>query len=343
MSLITIKGTGSRLWPLIWKAVRDHERVYITVAQQATARDQIAVLRSFLKVWDPIYQEAMEIEARGGDVPDERIRLLVRAFNVARQAAWRIGLGKDDRGTFHPKMSEQTMRAIRSFLTYGPIPQTVAGATMSPPEEFRSCCQACITADNVLVLSCSFRGKTIRTAIDLKPIAEEVKEMIRRYHIHVLHGDMKRETIAGLGDWYRDSVRAAARIAHAKAAKKLWRKVQAHHGVIEKGLMALGPYGQAAAVGIRTGMTVKKMLTKAKQGDPQAIQDVRAVASLASQGDPSADQVMKMMKAMNEMGKAKDEKAATAVSGWLWNRPYRIAAVSPDMALRGLYNLGLAS
>lgn len=217
-----VSYTGSALWIYIWNAIRAHEMVYTSVAQQAREKDQIAVLKAFFKLWSPIYQEAMEIQARGGYVSDDRIRRLVKDFNAVRQTAWRIGLGKDESGTFYPKMDERTMRAIRAYLTYGPIPQTVAGATMSPPEEFRSCCQACITADNVLVLSCSFRGKTIRTAIDLKPIAEEVKEMIRRYHDHVLHGDMKRETIAGLGDWYRDSVRAAARIAHAKAVKLQW-------------------------------------------------------------------------------------------------------------------------
>jgi hypothetical protein len=343
MSLITIRGATCPLWPLIWKAIRAHESVYTAVAQQAYQKDQIAMLRSFFKLWNPIYQEAMEIEARKANVSDERIRRLVKDFNAVRQAAWRIGLGKDESGTFYPKMDERTMRALRAYRTYGPIPQTVAGDTMSPPEEFLACCQACITKDNVLVLSCNLRGKPVRTSIDLKPIAAEVKEMIRRYHVHVLHGDMKQETIAGLGDWYRDSVRAAARIANAKAAKKLWKKVQEHHGVIEKGLTALGPYGQAAAIGIRTGMTVKKMLTKAKQGDPQAIEDVKTVAALASKGDPSADQVMKIMKAMNEMGKVRDEKTGTSVSGWLWNRPYRIAAISPDMALRGLYNLGLVS
>lgn len=322
MSIITIRGAkktkAPRPWELIWKTIRTHERVYMSVAQRATG-EQIPIIRDFLRIWDPIYTDAMEIEASHGNVPEDRIRRLVKALFVAREAAMRIGLGLSGEGTFYPKIDEATMRVIRAYRTTTP-PLAVAGEAMNVPDQFRACCQACVTEDNVLVLSCTLRdGRTFRTSMDLKPIASQVKEMIRRYHVHVLHGDMQRETIAGLGDWYRDSVRAAARIANAKAAKKLWAKVQSNYGAIEKGLVAMGPYGQAAAVGIRTGLTVRKMLSKAKQGDPQAIEDVRAVASLAKQGDPSADQVMKMMKAMNEMGKVKDEKAETSIAGWFYN------------------------
>ena len=343
MSIITIRGSkkAPRSWELIWKTIRTHERVYMSVANQA-AGEQIPIIRKFLQIWDPIYTDAMEIQARGGNVPEERIRRLVRALFVAREAAMRIGLGLSADGVFYPKIDDATMRAIRAYRS-SPPPLAVAGDTMSPiPENFRACCQACITEDEILVLSCNVGERTFSASIDLRPIIERVQEMIRRYHANVLHGDMQEETISGLGDWYRRSVRAAARIANAKAAKKLWNKVQAHYGEIEKGLYALGPYGQAAAIGLRTGKTVQRMLTKAKQGNARAVADVRAVVHLAKQGDPSAKQVTDIMRTLNEMGKIKDEKIENAVGGWFFNRPYRVAAVSPDMVLRGFYNLGAA-
>lgn len=344
MSLITVNGKSlsilstPNLWTVLWKTIREHESVYFAVIRQVTDPAQIKVIRNFLRLWDPVYTEAMEIEGLHGQVSEARLLRLVTAFFVARNAAIKIGLGKDSRGTYHPRIDDSSMRILLAHrLSPNPI-----GGPMTVPASFRATLTARICDDNLLHVEGCHRGRCYSTSIDLKPIISQVKEMIRRYHLHVLHGDMQRDTISGLGDWYRSSVRAAARIANAKAAKALWAKVQSGYGAIEAALPALGPYGQAAAIGLRTGKTIQNLLTKAKQGDPKAVDDVRSIVSLAKQGDPSAKQVTDVMKAMNEMGKAKDEKRE-AIGGWFFHRPYRVAAVSPDMVLRGLYNLGVAS
>lgn len=326
MSFITIRGAkkppSASPWSLIWKTVSDHERVYRSVAARTTSDEGIRTLRQFFRIWDPVYTDAIIIDddmAHRRHVSDDRIRRLVKALFVAREAAMRIGLGLSDRGVFYPKIDDATMRVIRAYRATTP-PLAVAGEAMSRvPENFRATLAARVTEDNILHVEGCYGGRCYSTTIDLKPIEAQIKEMIRRYHTHVLHGDMREETIAGLGDWYRSAKRTSKRIANAKAAKKLWAKVKQHHGMIEEGLSALGPFGTAAKVGIRTGLTVRKMLDKAKRGDPQAIHDVRSVAMLAREGDPSAEQVMRMMKALNEMGKIKDEKAGTSVAGWFYN------------------------
>lgn len=216
------------------------------------------------------------------------------------------------------------------------------------PAAFRASITGQLDADQILTLSACHGGRCYKMRVDLKPIANDVAEMIRRYHAHVLHGDMRAETISGLGDWYRDAVRTAARIANAKAARKLWSAVQRHHGKIEGGLSALGPLGAAAAIGLRTGLTVNKMLTKARRGDPTAVDDVRKIVTLSKQGDPGAKQVHSIMRNLTAIARKKGESEASPIgderiAGWLWNRPYRVAAVGPGLALRGIYNLGLAS
>lgn len=285
------------------------------------------------------------------------------------------------------------------------------------PRNFPRLCTAQLGDDRVLRLSCRLRdGTRFERAVDLVPIAAKVREFIRRYHAEVLHGDDRPAVVSGMGGWYRDSVKTASRIAANKAARQLWAQVQAHHGEIEAGLMTLGPYGQAAAIGMKTGFTIQAMVKKAKEGDQQAIQDVAQIVALSKAGDPGAAKVEKTMRAMNEMMNRKDaaaeqvsglsswwkhpytaqlklaQKALGRVrgrrstpagfptrttpppalpapadagyddpdygssdagggdgadyteetSGWLYNRPYRVAAIGPGFALRGFFNLGAA-
>lgn len=326
-------------WAMVWKTIRDHERKWINVAARTIEPGSKEILRRFFRAWDPWYVDSMDVAwlmSQFESVPDERFRAIVKALWNAREQASAINLG-------NPKISASTMKIIRAYLS---IPlTTISGEAVSMhiPASFRASLVAQISEDHVLTLQGCHRDRSFSTSVDLKPIAACVGEMIRRYHANVLHGDMQEETIAGLGDWYKNSVRIAARIANAKAAKRLWGEVQKHHGKIEAGLTLMGPFGAAAAVGMRTGFTVQKMLSKAKAGDPSAVKDVKAIVALSKQGDPSAGKVTVMMRAMNEMGKLKDAKVGESVSGWWWNRPYRVIAVTPDMALRGLYNLGLAA
>lgn len=410
-----------RAWDMLWKTIYEHEDVWTWIAQRLSNPEAIRTVRRFFrKWWDPIMVEAME--ARGRGLPDDAMmRHLAAGMFAARDEAKKIRLGwSESRKVFMPEIKREDLLAFKPYL---PSTVTVSGDAMPRPMpvEFLARCCADLTPSGVLVVSCTYRGRSFQQAIDLKPIAARVKDMLRRYHASVLHGDMREETISGLGSWYRDSVRAAARIAHNKAAKKLWHTIEANHGKIEAGLMLMGPYGQAAAVGMKTGFAVKDMVQKGKKGDPRAKQEIAQVVALAKQGDPSAQQVEKMMKAMNEMMNAKAEKEAQLqaiasqlpqfqsllvgdemlvgrwpfgrrkrkgprvrgatgtrkgwkpsasalpppaarrgfeedegadegtdeqaedVSGWLYNRPYRVAAVTPGLALRGLYNLGLAS
>lgn len=334
-------------WQPIWRSIYAHERVWSSVGARTMSPEGKAVLRQFFAFWDPIYMAAMDIQdemSRGVYVLPDRFRSILRGLWEARERAMRIGLGLDRAsGKFYPKIDPKTLTSIK-FHGWGeisPVPRSnirASGEDMSKiPASFRATLTGEISSDHILTMQGCYDGRCYTAKIDLKPIAARVKEMIRRYHVSVLHGDMSKETIAGLGDWFRNSVKTASRIANAKAAAKLWKAVEKHHGKIEAGLSMLGPYGQGAALTLRTGFTVKTMLTKAKAGDPEAVADVKSIVALAKEGDPSAEQVTKIMKAMNEMGKAKDEKIAESVNGWLWNRPYRENAPS----FRGLYNLGL--
>lgn len=298
-----------------------------------------------------------------------------------------------------------------------PIPRnrtTVSGDTMSrPPTNFLACCRACLTEEGELLVTCELRnGRRLERTIQLRPIAERIKQMIRHYHANVLHGNMEEETISGIGDWYHSAVSAAARIANSKAVASMWSEVQKHHGAIELGLTVV-PGGAPVAMAMRTGFTVHAMVAKAKDGDPVAAADVASIVALADKGDPKAQQVTSMMKSMNNMMNIKNAKVdATLVvgkkhkhkkrhnrgsnrnrsmrsrdeqpdypqedqgyggnappapssndygyadpgydedmrelaaddvaSGWLFNRPYRLLAITPGLALRGFYNLGLA-
>lgn len=336
-------------WRRVWRSILEHEHVWTSIAAKTTDPAAVKMLRDFYAFWDPIYTKAMDIDdflerQPSGSIPTDYIDQTLQGFALARQKARLIGLGRDRTGTYWPRIDPLVEKTLAESLPH-PTTSISGDNAMTIPASFRASITGQLDGE-ILTLRACHRGRCYQTAIDLAPIAAQVNDMIRRYHAHVLHGDMREETVAGLGDWYRSAVKTAARIANAKAARKLWEAVQEHHGKLEAGLTAFGPVGAAAAIGMRTGFTVQKMLAKAKSGDPVAVDDVRRIVGLAKQGDPNARKVHAIMRNLNLIAKRKDADADADeenVAGWLYNRPYRVAAVGPGLALRGIYNLGLAA
>jgi len=291
-------------WRRLWKMIQLHEEFWLDFFKTLTSSNDRKLAKEFLrKTWNPIYERflILQPEYRGKDLPRD-LRELSEGLSRARMVASTLKMPIPDIGSSGPFHGVS--------LSQSPI----SGETMSQhvPASFRALCQAYVTDDGVLVASVELRnGKRYEASIALAPLAERIKGMIRRYHSEVLHGDMREETIAGLGDWFQTASDAAVRVAHSKAVKQIYQShLKYRKEILAATAMIPPPYGIAISTGLAVGYKVHDKIVAAKKGDPQAIAALTALNAQAKSGDPKAQDAWNSALAIKAAMDAKEDKQA---------------------------------
>ena len=289
-------------WLRLWKMIQLHEEFWLDFFKTLTSSNDRKLAKEFLrKTWNPIYERflILQPEYRGKDLPRD-LRELSEGLSRARMVASTLRMPIPDIGSSGPFHGVS--------LSQSPI----SGETMSHvPASFRALCQAYVTDDGVLVASVELRnGKRYEASIALAPLAERIKKMIRRYHVEVLHGDMKEDTIAGLGDWFKSATDAAIRVAHSKAIKQVYDQALKNRKEILAVSSMIPGYGPAISAGLATGYKVHDAIVAAKGGDPKAYGQLQALSTMAKGGDPKAQQAWNSALAIKAAMDAKGDKQA---------------------------------
>jgi len=293
-------------WLRLWKMIQLHEEFWLDFFKTLTSSNDRKLAKEFLrKTWNPIYERflILQPEYRGKDLPRD-LRELSEGLSRARMVASTLRMPIPDIGSSGPFHGVS--------LSQSPI----SGETMSHvPASFRALCQAYVTDDGVLVASVELRnGKRYEASIALAPLAERIKKMIRRYHVEVLHGDMKEDTIAGLGDWFKSATDAAIRVAHSKAIKQVYDQALKNRKEILAVSSMIPGYGPAISAGLATGYKVHDAIVAAKGGDPKAYGQLQALSTMAKGGDPKAQQAWNSALAIKAAMDAKGDKQAPSTS-----------------------------
>jgi hypothetical protein len=178
---------------------------------------------------------------------------------------------------------------------------------MHIPDDFYSLCDVRLH-DGQLTISCCLGDRCWERTVDVAPLVQVIHEALTTYHAR-LHG-VSAEQISGWG-WakniYSKAKRVATTVAKNKAVKSLWKDVSPY---LRDELLGKIPGGAAA---YRTALKVSRAVEKAREGNPQAVAAIKALAAKAETSSKAAKD-LQVARTVNYMLATKESKEAPKVA-----------------------------